>query len=286
MPHILLYFLAIFSLSTAPIWAKLNQMPPEVLGFYRLTIASTLLSIWIFIFKKGKFPKSSKDYGWAIFSGFLFFLHLWTYKFAAKNTLVSNTMILFSLNPVWLSVGAVLFFKERFHWRLLIAYLLSFVSIYLLVAEKIDFTNTYHLGNLSAVVSAFLYAAYMLSGKKARAQFSNSTFAFIQYFTCALCFGVSAVFTGANFSGHGTNSWMAIAGLIVLPTFLGHFLLTYLLPHLNMTFIGCGKLLEPIISSIIAYFVFAEVLSPIAPVSFGLCIAAVLILILSKRFLS
>ncbi|MBC7419637.1 MAG: DMT family transporter [Bdellovibrio sp.] len=278
MLHTLLYFLALLCLSTSPNWAKLNQMPVEVLGFWRLFIASIILGVWVFIWKRRTWPPLNKKITWVIVSGVFFFLHLWTYKFASKSTSVANTMILFASAPLWSSAGAILFFKEKMTLRLGIAYGIAVVGIYLLAFEHIEFNSFTFLGDLSAVISGFFYACYMLTGKKARLHYDNSIYSFLQYGVCALLFAANAIGMGKPFLGYSDVSWFAVMGLVLLPTLLGHLTLTYLVNYMNLSLMSCGKLIEPVIASIIAYFVFHEMLKPEAWVAFGLTSVSVIIL--------
>ena len=280
MPQIALYFLALISLSTAPNWAKLNEMPAEVLGFWRLSLASIIVLFFLFGIKKQKVDLLSKNAKWLAATGFFFFLHLWTYKWASKNALVSNMMILFATNPIWSSLGGVLFFNEPIKKRMVFSYVTAFVGIGLLVYDKIDISNPNSLGNWVALVSAFFYAVYMLYSKKARQYYDNSTVAGFQYLVAAICFGL-AVFIEkkALFSeSYHSVSWIAVGGLILFPTFLGHMSLTYLVKNMNISILTCGKLIEPVLASIFAYILFKEELSSMAYVAFALTAFSVLIL--------
>lgn len=282
MLHTLLYFMALSALSTAPIWAKLNQMPVEVLGFYRLAIAAGLLGLWIIFKKSGKKLQFSCNTLWVIASGFFFFAHLWTYKYAAKNTTVANMMIIFSSNPIWSSIGAIAFFGEKISKRLVISYLLALTGIFVLVAHDLNFGEGSLLGDWSATLSAMLYAAYMLTGKKARLFFDNTSYAFFQYTICALFFGFCIIGSGASMFDYGAISWISALGLVLLPTFLGHFTFTYLVNYMNLSLMTCGKLIEPVIAAILAYFIFNEHISPYAWLSFLLTGSSVLILFASR----
>lgn len=278
MLHTSLYFLALLSLSSAPNWAKLNHMPVEVLGFYRLGIAAALLGLWLAFKQPLPRPKFNKNILWVIASGAFFFLHLWTYKYAAKNTSVSNTMILFSSNPIWASIGAVAFFKEHINSRIIVAYLLALIGVYLLVAHDLKLSTQINYGDWSAVISALLYAAYMLTGKKARHYFENTYYAVIQYSIAALLFGLCIWAEDSSLGGYDKVSWISVAGLVLLPTFLGHFSFTYLVQHMNISIMTCGKQLEPVLASIMAYFIFHEHISEYAWISFSLTLLSVIIL--------
>jgi drug/metabolite transporter (DMT)-like permease len=278
MLHTSLYFLALLCLSSSPNWAKLNQMPVEVLGFYRLSIAALLLVIWLVIQHRITKPKFNKNILWVILSGVFFFLHLWTYKYAAKNTTISNTMVIFSSNPIWASLGAVVFFKELISRRIIFAYLLALFGVYLLVAHDLSLSSETKLGDLAAVASAALYAAYMLTGKKARHYYDNIDYAVIQYSVAALLFGVCVLINKSHLSGYDSISWIAVMGLVLLPTLLGHLSFTYLVQHMNISLMTCGKQIEPILASIMAFFIFHENISEYAWTSFSLTFLSVLIL--------
>lgn len=278
MPHILLYFIALLSLSTSSNWAKLNQMPAEVLGFWRLTIAGVLLSIWVFGIKKIPFPKLEKKFFWIVLAGTFFFAHLFTYKYAAKHTSIANTMILFSTNPVWATIGSILFFNEKLTARVIFAYILASLGVFTLVYNQMHFQEATLNGDVSAFVSAALYSCFMLAGKKARNEYSNLVFSSVNYLTCAFWFFVTTLLTAQSFTGYSGISWVAVAGQVLLPTFLGHFLFTYLVQHMNLSLMTCGKLIEPVFAAIIAYFLFHETLRTEAYVAFALTSLALLAL--------
>lgn len=275
----MLYFLALFCLSTSPNFAKLNQMPAEVLGFWRLAIAATILILIQLFHKKFEWVPLNRKTVWIYISGFFFFLHLWTYKYAAKHTLVSNTMVLFASNPIWASIGSRFFFKEHISTRIYLAYVVALAGIIYLVSNSMKLDPDLMAGNISALISAIFYACYMLTGKKARAHHSNQVYATFQYLTCAAFFLLISLIGGHELMrGYSGLSWVAVIGLIALPTFLGHYLLTHLVKTMNMAVLTCGKLIEPVIASIIAYFVFNEHLSDSITISFLLTAISVIIL--------
>ncbi len=275
----MLYFLALVCLSTSPNWAKLNQMPAEVLGFWRLSIAAALLAVYLLSKKSFTLLNYNKKNKWVFISGFFMFLHLWTYKYAAKTTLISNVMVLFASNPIWASVGGALFFKEKLHIRTYISYFLATLSIIFLVYQNLNFSSENVVGNIVSLLSAFFYAAFMLSGKKARLIFDVQTTSFYQYFTCASFFFITSVVTQKNFiQDYESISWISVLGLVALPTFLGHFLLTKLVSQMDISVLTCGKLIEPLFASLWAYWLFKENISSSVLISFALIIIAVLIL--------
>lgn len=284
MPHILLYLIALLSLSTSASWAKLNQMPSEVLGFWRLIIAGVLLSLWVFGVKKTQLPKFEKKIFWVILTGTFFFGHLWSYKFASKNTSIANTMILFATAPVWSTIGSIVFFGEKLTLRVVIAYILASCGVITLVYNQIHFQQTIVNGDVSALVSALFYALFMLAGKKARNDYSNLVFSSVQYLICAFLFLIASIACKDNFFGYSDISWFAVAGQVLIPTFLGHFLFTHLVKTMNLSLMTCGKLIEPIFGAIIAYFLFKENLHTESYIAFALTASSLIILFAPNVF--
>lgn len=275
----MLYFLALVSLSTSANWAKLNQMPAEVLGFWRLFLSALILIL--FQAYRNHLPRLSlnRKNSWVFISGFFFFLHLWTYKYAAKHAPISNMMLLFASNPIWASIGGRLFFKEPIYPRVYYAYILALTGVIFLVSHSLSFNPEETYGNLMALGSAVFYSCYMLTGKKARELHSNEIYSTYQYFMCAMLFLIVILFNHQPLiEGYGPISWVAVGGLILFPTFLGHFLLTYLVKTMNMAILSCGKLIEPIIGGLIAFLVFQETLSASFFISFFLTTLSILIL--------
>ncbi len=270
MAHITLYFLAVFSLSTAPNWAKLSAMPAEIMGFWRLFFAFTILALFVVI-KKQKFTAlKDRNIKWAVTSAFFFFLHLWSYKYAAKNTLVANMMFLFASNPIWASLGGYLFFKEKLNLRIVGSYFIALAGIILLFSDSFAVSSEQSFGNMIALSSAFFYSAYMLTSKQARQTMDNTNYACVQYSVTAVCFLILSLVTQSNFINYGTVSWIALAGVVLISTLIGHLSFTYLVKHMNISLMTCGKLIEPVIASIIAYLVFSEKIGQNAALSFSL----------------
>lgn len=219
-----------------------------------------------------------------LLTGFFFFLHLWSYFYSAQNTKIANCMILFATNPLFTAVGSFIFFKERLTKNLYFSYLLAFSSLYLLLSNTIEFNPENLKGEISGVVSAFFYSAYILSSKKARQGLDNGIFATGIYFTCGVCFLALDLFKGTPLIGYSQQAWLGILGTIFIPTFLGHAIFTYLMNYLNINWMSCGKLLEPVMSALIAYLIFQENINSATKVSFLLTIMAVIILLYPKLF--
>lgn len=280
MKNIHLYLLSLLCLSQAPNIVRWAQLPIEVFGFWRLFLA-TLLLLPFAIYKGRLFEsikKHPKDALIALLSGIFLFTHLWTFFYAAKNTVIANGMIIYSSNPLFVALGAFLFFKHQFSLRILLAYIFAIAGIYHLVSHNMSLNPDYLMGDISALFSAILFAGYILTGKKVRHHFSNSAFASIVYFVSCVLFGLLAFYENLHFVSHTTTGWLAIIASVLFPTFLGHFLFTYLMKHMNVSAMTLGKLVEPTLSSLGAYLFFGEILTKNTVIAFSLVSLSIVIL--------
>ena len=281
MLHILLYLLAIASLASSATLIRLAQAPLEVIGFWRL-LASALFLL-PFALKSGqlmRYLKNPSELGMVAISGLFFFAHLWTYFYSAQHTRIANCMIIFATNPVFVSLASFLVFREKLTVRLGLAYICAAIGVYGLVSHSLSFEQGFLWGDLSALLSAFLFAIYLVTGKKARLTMPNSDYTFIAYSLTAVLFGVSGWLAEKSFTTYGPITWEAILLSVLFPTLLGHVLFSYLMKRMNLNFMSCGKLLEPALSAVLAFLVFQEKLTPDAVGAFFFTTLAVLILFL------
>lgn len=275
-----LYFFALFTLSQSASLVRWAAAPPDVIGFWRLTLAALLLLpvAWhsrslheLWAARRDRVP-------YVVLSAFFFFGHLWTFTYAAQNTRIAHAMILFASNPLWTSLGNKLFFKEHFGRRLLFSYVLALSGIVLLLRHSLSFETGLVTGDFVAILSAILFSGYILSGKKVRKTTSNFSYSFLMYAIAGALFGLSGALQGLNFTSWGSSTWIAIAALIAFPTFLGHALFSWLMKFMNINLMSCGKLLEPVLAALVAAVVFREPITVESQLAFVLTAAGVLFL--------
>jgi drug/metabolite transporter (DMT)-like permease len=285
--HLLLFFLSILSLSQSPNIIRWSEVPPLVLGSWRLLGAALIMlvlhTLWTRRQAQAWWKKSSQaSLAWAVLTGIFFFLHLWSYAYAAHHTLIANAMVLFALNPLFTAAGSAFLLKDKFERQHGLAFFLAFIGVYFLVMENLDWDQGLD-GKVAALVSGALYSLYILSGKKARLEIENSQLTLLVYTITALLFLGSALYVGLPMTDYPSHSWVAIGLLIVVPTFCGHWIFTYLLKHMNINFMSSGKLAEPALAAVTAFFVFGETLNSNTIIAFGFTLVAILVLIFGRK---
>lgn len=281
-----LYFLALFFLSQSGHWARWSETPPEVLGFWRLLIATILIFTYRLILRLLKTQKLSPPFFaqdkrallFSVLAGVLFFFHLWAFKYQAQHTRIANGMILFAANPLFTALATMTFFRERLSTRLILAYFLAICGIYILVSHQLDFEPATLAGDIAAILAALLYSGYILISKLGRKDLEQTNFMLILFGTASLCFLLLALTKGTPIWPTESRTWVAATGLALFSTLLGHGLFAYLLNYMNVNIMSCGKLIEPVLAAVTAWFFFSENINSSMLLSFLLTAASVLVL--------
>jgi drug/metabolite transporter (DMT)-like permease len=276
------FFIAILSLSQAASLSKLAAAQPEMICFWRLAAGSTVMLL--LALKNGNFHTKLSDFKnrssfFALLSGIFFYAHLWSFQYAAQKTSIANVMILFSSNPLFTALITFFLLKEVFEKKLIPAYFFGIIAIAILVAENIQLNSVNTIGDFAALISALLYSGYIVCGHLARKTMANTTFTYFIYAVAGLLFYLTSIIRDTKLIGYSDTTWMAIAGLIIFPTLLGHALFTYLLRFINVNWLSTGKLAEPIFASISAFFLFSEKWNQHTALAFSMTVISLLILL-------
>lgn len=253
-------------------WARADI---EVIGFWRLALAAAALAPFAWSVRASWTALGRRERLLHLAAGTLFFLHLWTYVYAAQNTLVANAMAAFCTNPLLVGLGAWLAHDERPTPRLAAGYLLAALGVWALLSGSVSLAGGRLAGDLAALASAAFFAGYVLVGRRLRRGLDNRAYACGVYAVTALLFGLTGLARGVEWVGHPPSFWAAVGALGLGVTLGGHALFTYLLDRLDVNLMTTAKLLEPVFGAGTAWLVFGETLAPRTLVAFVFIASAV-----------
>lgn len=277
-----MFILCLILLSQASTLIRYATAPSLAICFWRLLIAAVLLSPLALNPARRKEAKtlSHRDWGHLLFSSFFLFAHFYFFFLAVQDTSVATSTILFSLNPVSTAVGAFVLFRHRITWQIGLSCLVGLLGVAVLFFEAFGQSATPLEGALSSVVSAICFSGYILTGKRVRTRLANSTYTFAIYLLTAIYAAGFMLALRTPFTGYSQTTWFAFLGLAIFPTLLGHALFTHCLAFMDINFMSCMTLTEPILAEIAAIWLFRERLTIWAILGFLLTAISVVILYL------
>jgi drug/metabolite transporter (DMT)-like permease len=181
----------------------------------------------------------------------------------------------FALTPLLTAVGNYFIFNEKISKRLWFAIFLGMTGMVWMIKDGL--TSGAHDGDVLGFLSTACFAGYILSGKDLRNRIDNLEFTFFAYSLVGLYFGLTIALGPTPFFGYETSSWGALLLLAFGPTLLGHAVFTYCLNFLDVNFMTCATLLEPIFAAGVAAILFNEPVSPATLTAFALISLGVLL---------
>ena len=287
-----LFVFCIIVLSQAPTLVRFADASGLATCFWRLLFAAVLIApLALRPARLAALRSLSKaDLRQLLLSGFFLFAHLYFFFRAVQETSIATATILYSISPVTTAIGAYLLFRERVTLHLAASCLLGLAGVAVLFGENLvsgglaggraGVAASPLWGDLWAILAAVFFSCYILTGKRVRLKLANSLFAFAIYLQTAVYAMLAMIVLRVPFTGYSGRTWLAFLAMAALPTLLGHAIFTYCLNFLNVNFMSCMTLVEPLLSAAAAAWLFGERLTEWAAIGFALTAASVLVLYL------
>jgi drug/metabolite transporter (DMT)-like permease len=272
------------------------DLPALVLAFWRALIVFITLGIILALRAPKLLKLPGKHLPYIIIYGFVLavFNSTWTLSVAVNGAASATVMVYCS--AAFTALLAWIFLKESLGPGKLVAVVLSLAGCVLVsAAYKPESWNTNFLGIATGILAGLCYAVYSLMGRSA------SNRGLLPWTTLFYIFGFDAVFLlifnllpGVSIPGAaGTAAlliwpgmdwvgWVVLFVLAAVPTLLGFGTYMISLSYLPSSIVNLIATLEPFFTTVIAFFVFGEILTGIQFVGGFLIIIGVVVTRLSE----
>jgi drug/metabolite transporter (DMT)-like permease len=229
--------------------AASEVMVPEV-------IASTIASKSIENIERQ--PMTKKEVGLLLVTGTAASASLLLWTWSLSETGVANVALLSNLNPIFVGLAGYFLFGQKFDRRFVIGLVLAIAGAVAFELSEAQFSADQIQGDALAFISAIFIATYLILIEKLQGRFSTST---IMMWRC----GITTIFLlpllpfiEDRLLPQTQNGWLLIIFQALFCQVLGQGLLAYSLSKLSSGVVAITLLLEPIIASIFAWFIFGE----------------------------
>ena len=282
-PHLRLFLGAVL-ISLSPVWVKLVSVSPTTSGFYRVAIGSVTVAI-LMVFARQKLHLSKRAWilvglAGAFFSLDLFFWHRSIiYVGPGLSTLLANFQVF-----IMMSAGVVLL-RQKPSATQLLAVPLALLGLVMIVGlDWKSLPGDYRLGVIFGLLTAIMYAGYLLSLRAARVNSESrlplSEVAVVSI-VCTLLLVLIAQVEGVSLAvpDSADIKWLLCYG--ILSHSFGALLLASSLPHVSTTEAGLALLLQPTLSFVWDVLFFGRPMQPVEIA--GAAIALIAIYLGSRR---
>ncbi len=248
--------------SWAAVFIRVAGAPPLVTGAYRLTIASLLLTpLALWRNSSEMLRLDAKDMRLIIASGVFLGLHFATWISSLAYTSVASSVVLVSLNPIFVGLAAHFGLKERVSARMFLGIALAVLGSAVVGWGDLSLSARAMWGDLLAVFGAMMVSVYLLIGRSVRRRVSLLAYVTLTYGTAALVLVIAALWSRQAFTGYPARSYLMFLLLAIGPQMLGHSSFNWALRYLSPTFVAAAVLGEPIGSTALAFWILHETVS-------------------------
>lgn len=240
--------------------------------FLRFGISASFMTI-ILLLRKEHFPRG-RILAQLVGMGALGYVgQSFLYMTAIKYTSPGLVALLLYLYPMFVFILSVLILHEKATAIKVIALTLALIGSALTVNPH----GGQIIGALMAIAAALIYSIYIIVGTNVMKRVSAVQSSAIIFASAGIVYGVLTFANGARFPT-SNSGWLAMLGMIVISTIIA--VVTFLagLERVGPTNAAMLSTLEPIVTVLLAAWLFEERLMPIVMVGGGLILTAVILL--------
>ena len=272
---ILLIIISAASFGTLAIFGRLlyaDGLDTFSMMFLRFGFAALLMTFILFA-RREKFPRGKVllaliGMGAIGYVGQSFF-----YLSAIKYASAGLVALLLYLYPMIVFLLSVIFLHEKLTWGKVIAIVLALIGTALIADPK----GGRPLGIVFSFAAALIYSGYIIVGTGVMKKVSPFQSSVIIFASAGLVYGILMSVNGPHFPT-ASSGWIHIAGIVLIATVIP--VVTFLagLERIGPTNSAMLSTLEPVVTVLLAAWLFGEKLAWIILVGGGLILAAVILL--------
>lgn len=284
--------IALFILACSPIFIKLleGELSSSATIFNRLLGGAIIFGLvrGLSRSKNQKVNSSSaqevtkKDYLLFFAAGLFFWGTQTAWAWSLPRISVAISSLLHNFTPIFVILASWLIKRQRFNLQFVIGTALSIMGSCLLGMEHLSHASVQIQGDIAAIVSAILWAAYMVAVETLCHKFSTVT---IMFGVCTIGTILSIpilLMTGMQWFPLSFQGWVfAVSSVLVMVLGQGFFL--YGVERLGGSLAAVLLLMDPLLSTIPAWLIFSEILSDLDWVVMAIVLLGVYFAI-SSRF--
>jgi drug/metabolite transporter (DMT)-like permease len=276
LPYLGLAF-GIVGLGMSALFVRWAHAPGPVSGFYRVGIAAMLMALPAV----GAARRQSRQAGGisrrhlllAMLAGLFFAGDLSTWNTSVLITNAANATLLGNTAPVWVSLGALILFKEKLGRVFWAGLALAMLGAVVILGGDFLVHPAIGRGDVLATIAGVFYGCFLLTTQHARAGLSS-----LLTWWVAACVSTTALLAislllGQPIFGYPASAYLSLVAAALVSQLGGYLSLNYALGHLPASVVSPTLLLQPVLTAVLAVPLLGE------GISWGQVLGGVIVLV-------
>lgn len=248
----------VLCIGSSALFVKLAGVPGPVSALYRFFFTSLVLIPWWL--RSGSVRPAWPQLLLTLTGGVFLGLDIILWNTSIMLTTASTASVLGNGAPIWVGVGAWLFFRERLSGRYWIGMVTALLGMVLVVEVGGLVIPTHGRGDILAITAGVFYAAYLLTTQKVRSSIDTLTFMTFSVMAGAVLLLVINISLRLPLTGYTGRSWGYMVILAVVSQ-LGGGAVSYALGHLKASAVSVSLLGQVVVTFVLAMPILGEYLN-------------------------
>lgn len=258
-----------------------SEAEPLAIAAWRLTLATAVVAPLVFLFERQAFAGITRsELLLTVAAGGLLAGHFATWISSLEFTSISNSVLLVSTAPVWVAVIGRLTGTVQLSRHMAAAIALSLLGSAVIAGGSVALGRHSLRGDLLALLGAVCMGAYLLTAQRIQRRLAFGAYVALVYASAALWLWIAALASGTRMTGFDDRTWWALAGIALVSQVIGHSGYNFSLRQLKPEFVAVTLLGEPVLASLLGWFLFAE---PIPSLTLAGGVLVLLAILLAAR---
>lgn len=252
---------AVIAGSASGIFGSVIKAPPMAIGFWRLSFGLPFFAVPFLktgIDEVRSIPKKSMIF--TIMAGVFLFLHFFCWFSAVKLTNIASASVLAALHPLVVVFTTIFVFKRHVGRRALMGIFCALAGASMVAGfDYKELAAGDFKGDVLSIATAIFMGLYFAMGHEARKNISGTTYVFLCFLFCWICFGIGMIFTGTPFVGYSSSDWIYILGLTIICQIGAHAVFNLCMGHVSSLYVSTWESGEAVSATMLAYILLGQV---------------------------
>lgn len=252
-----LLLIGLVAASFPAILVKMADAGALAISFYRNFLASLFILPIAFVHFR-KLGEYRAVFLKILIASFFLAFHFYSWNASLKMTTVASSLVIVATQPIWSALLGVIFLKERVTLYGFLAIFLALSGIVAIALLDFGKGRESALGDFLAFLAAIFASAYLVTGRSVRSKIPLSLWLFFLYFISSMILLGFCLILDEKLKGFTPKTYLMLFLMALIPSFVGHSLLNYAVRFISAYKVQLGLLLEPFVSTFLAFLIFLE----------------------------
>lgn len=244
--------IGLISLGFSAIFIRWANAPGPVSSFYRMGIGALALSPLFFSQRKRQPSLPRQGMRLAILGGLFFAIDMAFWSTGVMFSGATNPTLLANTAPLWVGLGALIFFKERLTARFWTGLGLAILGSTIVLGLDSLRSFTFGLGTLMGLMSGLFYGGYFLLTQLSRRHLDTLSYFWISVATSTLALLAVSLSFGYSLTNYPPETFLAFLGMGITIQALGWLAINYAQGHLPASLVAPTLLGQPVLTGLLA----------------------------------